>query len=424
MKQEGVYFMRIAVIGSGISGMVAAYLLSPAHEVSVFEGNDYIGGHTHTIDVAIGEKRYAVDTGFIVFNSQTYPNFTRLIEKLGVTWQPSTMSFSLQCRKTGLVFSPSSLNALFAQRRNLLRPSFYRMLMDALRFRAESPALLAGKDDSITLSDYLERHRYSRLFIDHFIIPMGSAIWSADPDRFREFPARYFVEFFNNHGFLNIRNQPQWRVIKGGSREYVGPLIRGFKDRIRTKTPVASIRRWPDRVAVTPVNGETEYFDQVIIATHSDQALALLDDPSDAEHQILGSIAYQENETVLHTDTAVLPLERSTWASWNYYNPPEKRGRVAVTYNMNILQNLTAEETFCVSLNWPGRLDPAKIYRKLIYQHPVYTPPGLAARKRHTEINGVNRTYFCGAYWGYGFHEDGVNSALEVCKHFGRDLST
>jgi uncharacterized protein len=415
--------MRIAVIGSGISGLVAAYLLSPEHEITVFEANDYIGGHTHTIDVVIAGKTYAVDTGFIVFNTKTYPNFTRLLRKLDVPWQPSSMSFSLHCKKTGLVFSPSSLNSLFAQRGNLLRPSFYRMILDALRFRRNSLALLDKKDDHITLENYLERHQYSRFFRNNFIIPMGSAIWSSDPYKFRNFPARYFVEFFYNHGILNIRNQPQWLVIKGGSRQYVKPLVRAFKDRIRTNTPIASVRRMSDRVEIMQANGENESFDQVIIATHSDQALAMLSDPSEAERRILGSIPYQENETVLHTDTSVLPPQRSAWASWNYYNPPEKVGRVAVTYDMNILQNLKADVEFCVTLNWPGRLDPAKVYRKLVYHHPIYDPEGLKARKCHAEINGFHRTYFCGAYWGYGFHEDGVNSALEVCRYFGRNLS-
>ena len=392
--------MRIAIIGSGISGLTAAYLLSPENEITVFEANDYIGGHTHTIDIKIGVKTYAVDTGFIVFNTKTYPNFTRLMKKLEVPWQLSRMSFSVQCKKSGLVFSPSTLNSLFVQRRNLFRPDFYRMLMDAVRFRRKSLLLLDSKDDLITLDDYLQRHKYSRLFTDHFIIPMGSAIWSTDPDRFRNFPARYFAEFFNNHGILNVRNQPQWLVIKGGSRQYVKSLIRGFKDRIRTNTPVAAVRRKVDRVEVTAANGETEIFEQVIIAAHSDQALAMLADPSDLECHILESIPYQENKTVLHTDTSVLPSKRSSWASWNYCNPSEKTVRVAVTYNMNILQSLKADTEFCVTLNWFGRIDPSKVLRKLVYHHPVYDPPGLKARKLHAEINGVNPTYFYGADGG------------------------
>ncbi len=415
--------MRIAIVGAGISGMVTAYLLSPQHDITVFEANDGIGGHTHTMDLDVAGRRYAVDTGFIVFNDKTYPNFVRLMDKLRVPSQPSNMSFSLQCKKTGLVFSPSNLNSLFAQRRNLLRPAFFRMLRDALRFRRESLVLLDTPDDQTTLAAYLAQNRYGPLFTNQFIIPMGSAIWSADPEKFQSFPARYFVEFFNNHGFLNIRNQPQWRVIQGGSRQYIAPLVRDYKDRIRPRTPVASVRRHPDRVEVTPVNGEPEPFDQVVIATHSDQALAILADPSDAERRILGAIPYQENRTVLHSDPSVLPPQRWAWASWNYYTPPEKLGRVAVSYNMNFLQNIRSETTFCVTLNWPGRIDPTRVYREFVYHHPVYDPEGLAARKRRTKISGVNRTHYCGAYWGYGFHEDGVNSGLAVAEAFGRRLA-
>jgi predicted NAD/FAD-binding protein len=251
---------------------------------------------------------------------------------------------------------------------------------------------------------------------------MGAAIWSTDPDKFKEFPVRYFLEFFENHGFLNITDQPQWLVIKGGSRQYIKPLIQSFQDGIRTGSPVVSLRRHPDHVDVMAAGQPPEKFDQVIIATHSDQALALLDDPSEAEQHILGSIPYQQNDTVLHTDASVLPPQRRAWASWNYYNPREKAGKVAVTYYMNLLQSIEAEIPFCVTLNWPGRLDETKILRQLVYHHPVYDPRGLAARRQQPEINGVNRTYFCGAYWGYGFHEDGVNSALAVGRHFGRNL--
>lgn len=415
--------MRIAVIGAGISGMLAARLLSTEHEVTLYEANNYIGGHTHTIDVDTAGQNHAVDTGFIVFNTQTYPNFTQLMRKLAVAWKPSNMSFSFWCQKTGLVFSPSTFNSLFAQRKNLFRPAFYRMLLDALKFCRESLVLLDSKDDHITLLDFLESNRYSRWFIDHFIIPMGSAIWSADPERFKNFPARYFIEFFNNHGILNLRHQPQWLVINGGSRNYIEPLVNPLKDRIHINTPVASIRRKTDQVEVTPVDGSTEFYDQIVIATHSDQALAMLSDPSDTERDVLGRIPYQKNETVLHTDIAVLPPQRQAWASWNYYNPIKKQKRVAVTYNMNLLQGLPSKSLFCVTLNWPGKIDPHKVLRKLIYYHPIYDPDGLQARKRHDEVNGVNRTYFCGAYWGYGFHEDGVNSALTVCKYFGKSLA-
>jgi predicted NAD/FAD-binding protein len=414
--------MKIAIIGSGISGLTAAYLLSDEHEVFVFEAADYIGGHTSTVDVDRAGRSYAVNTGFIVFNQATYPNFIKLMQRLGVAWQPSMMSFSVKCEKTGLEFSPSTLNSLFIQRRNLLRPSFYRMLLDVYRFKRGSEELLQTTDDRLTLEDYLSRKGYSRGFIDHFIIPMGEAIWSADPQQFDRFPARHFAQFFKNHGFLNVRDQPLWLTIRGGSRSYVEPITREYKHHLRVNCPVTSLRRQPGHVELT-VAGETpERFDAAVVATHSDQALALLADPSDSERSILGAIRYQENHTVLHTDTSILPTKKAAWASWNYHIPKKELGRVAVTYDMNILQSLAAPVEFCVSLNLEARLEPSKIIRKMIYHHPVYCPESLAARRRLKEINGVNRTYFAGAYWGYGFHEDGVNSALEVCRHFGKAL--
>ena len=414
--------MRIAVVGTGIAGMVSAYLLSDEHEVVVFEAEDYVGGHTNTIDVDLNGHSYAVDTGFIVFNEKTYPNFVRLMKQLGTPWQPSNMSFSLQCEKTGLEFSPSSLNSLFIQRKNLLRPSFYRMIFDIFKFRRESEELLKSDDYSITLEAFLVAKKFSRLFIEHFIIPMGEAIWSADPVKFNEFPALYFAQFFKNHGFLNVRNQPQWQVIKGGSRQYVAPLTRPFRDNIRLNCPVTEIRRHPDHVSLQAANTQPERFDQVIIATHSDQALAMLKDPTDHETEILGAIPYQDNHAILHSDDSVLPRKKAAWASWNYHIPRDELGRVALTYDMNILQSLGAPVEYCVSLNLPNTIDPAKKIKEMLYHHPVYNPKSLAARKRHEEINGVNRTYFCGAYWGYGFHEDGVSSALVVAKHFGKSL--
>jgi predicted NAD/FAD-binding protein len=414
--------MRIAVIGSGISGLVAAYLLSEEHEITVFEANDYIGGHTHTIDVPLNGRTYAVDTGFIVFNENTYPNFIKLMQRLGVAAQPSSMSFSVQCHRTGLYFRPSTLNTLFAQRRNMFRPSFYRMLADALRFRREASELIETDDYSITLQAYLEQKRYSTFFIDNFIIPMGGAIWSANPEKFREFPARYLVEFFNNHGVLNIRNQPQWMVIKGGSRQYIAPLIRPFRENIHVNTPVSSVKRFDDRVEVTTARGDCGAFDQVVLAVHSDQALKILADPSDRECSILSCIPYQENLTVLHTDTRLMPPKKNVWASWNYHIPETEKGRVALTYDMNILQTLDAPKEFLVTLNMPEAIHADKIIRSLVYHHPVYDPKGLTARREQDALNGPNRTYYCGAYWGYGFHEDGVNSALAVCRHFGKHL--
>jgi len=414
--------MRIAIIGTGISGMTSAYLLSEDHQVVVYEANNYIGGHTNTVDVTLNGRQYAVDTGFIVFNEKTYPNFVKLMKRLGVGWQDSLMSFSVQCEKTGLEFSPSTLNALFIQRRNLLRPSFYRMLWDVTRFKRDSEALLEADDYQLTLADFLSGRGYSKAFVEHFIIPMGEAIWSADPVKFNEFPARYFAQFFKNHGFLNAKDQPQWLTVKGRSRRYIQPITRPYADRIRLNCPVASVRRQADCVEIQPRNQAAEKFDQVVIAAHSDQALALLADPSDAEKNILGAIPYQENQAVLHWDESLLPSKKAAWASWNYHIPKEDLGRVAVTYDMNILQRIGAPKELCVSLNLAKAISPEKIFREMNYHHPVYNPESLGARHGHREINGVNRTYFAGAYWGYGFHEDGVASALEVCRHFGKNL--
>jgi predicted NAD/FAD-binding protein len=332
------------------------------------------------------------------------------------------MSFSVRCERTGLEYNGTSLNTLFAQRGNLLRPSFLRMVRDILRFNRTAPILLQTEDSHLTLGDYLAAHSYSREFIDHYLIPMGAAIWSADPQRIHHFPARAFIQFFHNHGMLTVNRRPQWRAICGGSWRYVEALTLPFRDRIRLSSPVRSLTRYPDRVEVTLQQGEAERFDQVIVATHSDQALALLADASEQERELLGAIPYQQNEVILHTDASLLPRRRLAWASWNYLIPREPRDRVTLTYNMNILQNLSAPEPLCVTLNCGSAIDPAKIIRRFTYHHPVYTQAALAAQKRADRINGLNRTYFCGAYWGHGFHEDGVNSTLAVCRHFGKGL--
>ena len=414
--------MRIAIIGTGISGMTAGHLLSDEHKVTAYEADSTLGGHTATMDVPLNGRIWPVDTGFIVFNHKTYPHFSRLLDILGVASQPSQMSFSMQDRQTGLVFCPSSLHALFIQRKNLWRPAFHRMLIDALRFRHHIRKLLKEDDERITLEQFLTSGRYGHHFINRFLIPMGAAIWSAGPDTFRQFPARYFAQFFDNHGFLNIVNQPRWRVIKGGSRNYIGPLTHGFAGRIRLNRPVVAVSRTDDAVTVKTADGQTDCFDHVVIATHSDQALKLLADPTDDERDVLGRIAYQENQVVLHTDRSVLPPHRAAWASWNYLIPEQPQERVALTYNMNMLQGLDAPVTFCVSLNIGDRVDPSQIIRQFVYHHPVYTPDSLAARRRHGNISGVNRTSYCGAYWGFGFHEDGVNSALAVGREFGKGL--
>jgi predicted NAD/FAD-binding protein len=415
--------MRIAIIGSGISGLYAASQLAGVHEVTVFEANDYPGGHTNTVDVEWQGRHYAVDTGFIVFNDWTYPNFMAMLRRLDVAWQPSNMSFSLRCERTGLEYNGTSLNALFAQRRNLLRPSFLRMIADILRFNKSSKALLTAADDSLTLSEYLTANGYSRGFIEHYILPMGRAIWSAEADAMLSFPARFFVDFFERHGFLNIDNRPQWQAVRGGSREYVRALLATSDFSVRTATPIASVRRYPDRVLLRTKRGDVEHFDAVFMACHSDQALALLDDASALERDVLSAFPYAANEAVLHTDTRLLPRRPLARAAWNYHMLANPQQPVALTYDMNILQTLDAPVRFLVTLNHADAIDERSILRTIQYHHPVYLPAGVAAQRCHRQVNGAARTYYCGAYWRYGFHEDGVVSAIRALEHFAADLA-
>lgn len=410
--------MRVAIIGTGIAGNVAAYHLAKEHDITVYEANDYIGGHTHTHDIAHDDRHFAIDTGFIVFNYRTYPEFTRLLHELDVPVQPSNMSFSVKCDKTGLEYNGTTLNSLFAQRSNLLRPSFYRMIQDILRFNREAPRLLDEQDENLSLGEYLARGGYRKEFIDHYILPMGAAIWSSTPGMMQQFPAYYFIRFFHNHGMLSVNDRPIWHVIKNGSREYVDRLISPYRDRIRLNSPITSIRRYPGHVEVTSAGQPPETFDYVFIATHSDQALSMLQDPSALERTILGAIPYQDNEAVLHTDQNVLPRRRLAWAAWNYHLLPEQQERVPITYNMNILQGIEHQTPFCVTLNHSKAIDERKILKRMKYHHPVFTPDAIKAQQRQHEINGPMRTFYCGAYWRYGFHEDGVVSALNALKHF------
>jgi predicted NAD/FAD-binding protein len=410
--------MKIAIIGTGIAGNVIAHHLHREHDITLFEANRHVGGHTHTHEVTSNGRTYAVDTGFIVYNDWTYPNFIALLEELGVESQAADMSFAVKSEVSGLEYCGSSLNRLFAQRRNLIRPAFYRMLRDIIRFNREAPRLLQADSPSKTLGDYLAAEGYSRNFVDDYIVPMGAAIWSTDPQQMLSFPAQFFVRFFSNHGLLNLKERPQWRVIKGGSKSYVDKLVAPFRHRIRLGTPVTAVRRFDSHVLVQAAHQEAERFDAVFLACHSDQALAMLDSPTPSEREVLGAIPYQQNEAVLHTDTRLLPRRRLAWAAWNYHLLAGEGNRVAVTYNMNILQSLDAAQTFCVTLNNTAAIREERIIKRVRYDHPLYTTASVAAQQRHREINGGCRTYFCGAYWRNGFHEDGVVSALEALKVF------
>jgi predicted NAD/FAD-binding protein len=416
--------MKIAIIGTGIAGNYAAYRLAPHHDITVFESNNRIGGHTNTLTVREPGRQLAIDTGFIVFNDATYPNFIALLDELGVASQPSDMGFSVSSADDGIEYNGSSLNRLFAQRSNLLKPSFFRMLADVMRFNREAPAVLDSDGPELTLGEYLERNRYSKNFVDHYVVPMGSAIWSATAKRMRGMPVKFFVRFFQNHGLLSVNDRPQWRVIQGGSARYVDKLVARHRQRIRLETPVREVRRRPDYVEVIAEGCEPERFDHVFFACHSDEALAMLADPTPVEREVLGAIAYQRNEAVLHTDTSLMPRRRRAWAAWNYHLPPAEAGAdggVTLTYNMNILQSLEASREYCVTLNSTHSVDPEKILKVIQYTHPVFTERAVAAQKRHREVNGL-RSYFCGAYWRYGFHEDGVVSAMEALRHFEQDI--
>ena len=411
--------MKVAVIGSGISGNVAAYHLNKHHKITVYEANDYIGGHTHTHDINHQGKHFSVDTGFIVFNHKTYPNFIALLKELGVEEQLSTMSFGVKCEKTGLEYMGSTINSLFAQRRNIFRPSFWRMILNILRFNREATQLLEQSSDEISLGDYLKREKYSQVFINYYLVPMAAAVWSADLKLMFEFPARYLVRFFHNHGLLSVNDRPDWYVVKGGSKTYAHALTRPFKDCIKLSTPVTRVERLDKGVRVISAEGE-ETYDAVFFACHSDEALRMIHNPTDAEQQVLGAIKYQDNEVLLHTDDSVLPKRKSAWAAWNYHLLDGDQSRVPVTYNMNILQGLDCSDQFCVTLNNSDVIDKDKVLKRLNYYHPIYTRESVAAQARHAEIN-TDKFYFCGAYWRYGFHEDGVVSALNAVKQFERD---
>ncbi|MFV3402713.1 MULTISPECIES: NAD(P)/FAD-dependent oxidoreductase [Pseudomonas] len=415
--------MRIAIIGSGIAGLTCAHLLSRKHEVTVFEAEQWVGGHTHTLDVDWKGKHYAIDTGFIVFNDWTYPNFIRLLDTLGVASQPTEMSFSVHDPITGLEYNGHDLNTLFAQRRNLVSPGFWGMLRDILRFNRQALADLDHQriDASTTLGAYLQHQRYGQRFIDHYIVPMGSAIWSMSRADMLQFPLAFFVRFCRNHGLLSVNQRPQWRVIEGGSRSYVAPLCQPFAERIRLNCKVYRVSRDEGGVTLASAAG-TERFDNVVFACHSDQALALLEAPTQQERAVLGAIGYADNDVVLHTDTRLLPRRKSAWASWNYRLGGPEQAPAALTYNMNILQGIDAPATFCVSLNQTALIDPMQVIARFQYAHPQYSLAATAAQACQAHLQGQHHSYFCGAYWGNGFHEDGVVSALKVAAYFGEQL--
>jgi len=417
---------KIAIVGSGISGLVAGHLLSRKHHVTVFEANDYLGGHTATIEVKVDGKNLAVDTGFIVYNDRTYPNFIALLNQLGVASQKTQMSFSVHNEVNGLEYNGHNLNTLFAQRRNLLSLKFYRFIKEILRFNrlAKQTSLSEMNGSAHTLGEFLELHRFDNYFSTNYILPMVAAIWSSSIESSRQMPLRFFLQFFNNHGLLDIANRPQWYVVKGGSNSYIPPLVQPIQN-IRKNAAVHSVLRSNGKVQVTFVeHGDTHVndFDEIIMACHSDQALKILVDATEEEKSILGKIKYTNNEVVLHTDKTLLPTARNATASWNYWLDTNTSKLPSLTYSMNILQQLNTSSSVCVTLNKTEAIAPKKILRKFSYAHPVISQQAVEAQQQRKNICGQHHTHFCGAYWYNGFHEDGVKSALDVCERFGETL--
>lgn len=410
--------MRIAVVGSGIAGLGAAWLLSREHEVVLFERESRLGGHTHTHRVQQGGRSYSVDSGFIVFNPGNYPLLTQLFEELGVASQPTTMSFSVQDAGSGLEYNATNLDRLFCQRSNLVSPRFWRMVRDITRFYREAPALLADPGPGPALGDYLAERGYSPMFVRDHLVPMASALWSSPSETILAFPAKYLVRFMDNHHMLQVDGRPGWRVVSGGSSRYIEALQRTWRAQVRLSAPVRRVLRDEDGVRVATDAGE-ERFDQVVMACHADQALSLLGDPRPAEREVLGAIPYQANETVLHTDARLLPKRRKAWAAWNAFVPAAAGDQCTVSYCMNHLQSLDSPEPFVVTLGRGQAIDPARVLARMQYHHPVYTHASVAAQARRGEINGVGRTWFAGAYWGFGFHEDGLRSGVEVARALG-----
>jgi uncharacterized protein len=410
--------MRIAVIGSGISGLACAWLLAPAHEVTLYEASDYLGGHTHTHEVEVAGRRHAVDSGFIVYSPRHYPLLTRLLAQLGVDSQPTTMSFSVRNDASGLEYNAGSLAGLFCQRRNLCSPRFLGMVRDLLRFYREAPLLLGHPARGPTLAEYLIAGGYGEAFRDEHLVPMAAALWSSPPSRILQFPASHLVRFMANHQMLDVRGRPVWRVVRGGSASYVRALRARWRVRERPCCPVRSVAREARQVLVRH-DGGCESFDQVVLACHSDQALALLAQPSELERSVLGAIHYQSNDVALHTDAALLPRQRRAWAAWNALVPRAPAQTCTVSYCMNLLQGIESAEPIIVTLNGTDAIDPAKVLRRMRYHHPLYTHAAVAAQRRRAQIQGVDRIWFAGAYWGWGFHEDGMRSAVDVASGLG-----
>ena len=411
--------MKTAIVGTGISGMVCGHLLADHHELTVFESSGYVGGHTNTINLDMGTKNYAIDTGFIVFNKKTYPRFLSLMDGLGVKYQETSMSFSVKCEVTGLEYNGTNINSLFAQRLNLFRPGFLRMIKGILSFNKAAKAFLSEQRNETTLGQFIREAKVPDAVVKYYLIPMAASVWSADPRQMWDFPANFLLRFWANHGFLEIDTRPQWYVISGGSSAYIPSLTEKYRHAIQLNTPVKSVRRNGCKVFVKAGSRPEEEFDHVIFACHSDQALKIIQDPSEKEQRLLASIPYIRNRAILHTDPSVLPKKKLAWAAWNYHLAMKDAPTASLTYNMNILQSIPEDHIFNVTLNPRIPIAPELILRTIDYHHPVFTIEGIDQQNAYEKFSGQNNTSFCGAYLGNGFHEDGVVSAIKVCKNLG-----
>ena len=408
---------RIAIIGSGVSGLVTAHALHNRADIVVFEADQRVGGHVNTVRVDEADQTLGIDTGFIVYNERNYPEFSGLLAQLDVATQPSDMSFSVSSSSTGLEYRGTNLNTMLARRSNALRPSFLRMVADVPRFNRTVRGLLDQDDVTLSLEDFLRRERFSRPFVDDYLIPLGAAIWSANPQEFTSFPASSLARFLDQHGLLSLANRPPWRTVVGGAQNYVRALVAPFEDRIRTRCAVRLVERDDNAVLVrSDAYPDGERFDRVIFATHADTTLSLLAAPSPQELEVLGAFRFQRNRATLHSDATLLPERRRAWASWNYRRTGDNQRVPVLTYYANRLQDLTSATNYCITLNADDVIEPTKVIASFDYAHPTFDQAAVRAQQRHDEIDGVNRAHFVGAYWGYGFHEDGVQSALRVVQ--------
>ena len=413
--------LNIAVIGSGIAGLGAAWLLDRHHHVTLLEAGPTLGGHSNTVTVDDGGSELAIDTGFIVYNAPNYPNLVALFDHLGVTTHASDMSFAASLDDGQFEYAGSDLAGLLAQPRNLLRSRFWRMMLDIMRFYREAPGYLAGPDADLSLRELITRHGYSDAFSRDHLLPMAAAIWSASAADIGHYPARAFIQFCMNHGLLQVSDRPHWRTVLGGAREYVRRLRAELRGVVMTNAAVHSIERRPDGVDVVLAAGQVRHFDHVVLATHADQALALLKAPSSAEQKLLGAFRYARNTAYLHTDVSFMPRRRRAWASWNFLSRAHSDDNAAlcVSYWMNRLQALSTQQQWFVTLNPPEPPLMVKTHYSTVFEHPQFDSAALAAQHALWTIQGVNRTWFCGSYCGYGFHEDGLQAGLLVAERLG-----